>query len=373
VKAARLHAPGERLRIEDVPVPEPGPGDVLVRVSAAGICGSDLHIQDGENPLPAYPRTLGHEIAGVVERTGPTLIVGGAPALGAASGSHDATAVFRPGDRVCADFLVICGECGFCRAGRSSLCRRREGLGIARDGGFAEFVVVPALDLVRVPDAVPLEWAALATDAVATPFHAITKRSSVGFGDPAVVVGLGGLGTNAVRILRSLGAHPIVGVDPDEAARQRALAAGADAVAAPESAAGALAGAVHVAGRPDPATGADAAAPVTVFDFVGGTSTVELACTLAGRGGTVVVVGLRAEPLTIGLGSVAVRDELSVVGSYAFDVDEVREVVARLADRRLDLEGAITHRLALDDVNDGLDLLRDRSGSPSRVVITSFS
>lgn len=339
MRAARLHSIGSELTIDDIPKPIAAPGEVVVSVVAAGICGSDLHIIDGENPLPTYPRVLGHEIAGEVDEIGEGVVL------------------FARGDRVCIDFLLTCGDCRFCRSGRESLCANREGIGVQRDGGFAEYVAVPERNLVRVPDGVPLEHAAIATDALATPFHAISKRARVRPGQGAVVIGLGGLGLNAVRLLTVFGADPIVGIDPDEGSRERAVRAGAHFVFDPR---GEELGTWLARRRSEIAT---------AFDFVGAAATVEQACRVVARGGRVVVVGLGAETLRMPPATAVVREELEVVGSYSFEREEIRDLMAMLERGDVDVSDSISHRIGLEDVNEGIHRLRSRDGAPSRIVL----
>lgn len=335
--AARLHGPGGKLVVEDVPTPSPERGEVLVRVVAAGICGSDLHILEGDSPLDAYPRVLGHEIAGVVERVG----------YGVAD--------WRPGDRVCVDFLVSCGECDRCRQGRESLCRTRAGLGAQRDGGFAEYVCVPARNLVRVPETVPLAHAALATDALATPYHAIDKRAHLRPGQGVAVIGLGGLGLNALELLGLYNVSPLIAFDVDPGSRARAEAAAACDTFDPR--------------EYDVRQGLGLRRIETVLDFVGSPETVEFATRLVDRGGRVVVVGLSHENLELTTGMRFVRDEVELVGSYAFEREEIREIVAHLASGRLDVAASITHRVPLEEINRGVEILAARTGAPGRIVV----
>lgn len=334
--AARLHGPGQPLRVERVPVPEPGPDEVRVRVVAAGICGSDLHLLDGESPLDAYPRTLGHEIAGVVDAVGAAVID------------------WKAGARVCIDFLVSCGECIFCRAGRESLCRSRRGLGAQLDGGFAEFVRVPARNLVLVPDGVDLRTAAIATDAVATPYHAIRTRARPRPGAGVVVIGLGGLGLNALQVLRLYSAGPVIGVDRDPASRARAAEMGVRAFAP---------------GDPELVAKARQLGPEIVLDLVGSPETVELAGRIVDRGGRVVVVGLAGGELRLADGMRFVRDEVEIVGSYAFEREEIRELLEHVAAGRLEVSASITHLVALTDINQAVEMLRSRHEAPGRILV----
>lgn len=339
--AARLHRPHEALSLDEIPVPRPGDREVLVKVEAAGICGSDLHIIDGETLLPTFPRTLGHEVAGTI------------------AGLGSEVRRLREGDRVCIDFLVNCGDCEFCRKGRESLCRIRSGLGVEVDGGFAEYVAAPARNVIPVPDCIPPDQAAVTTDALATPYHAISKRAQVRPGEGVAVIGLGGLGTQALQLLRLYGAQPIVGIDPDPASRERARRQGATRTFDPTGAEFA-----------DWAAEAPSSRSVkTVFDFHGSPHTVRQAIEIVDRGGRVVVVGLSRAPLQVVDGAAFVREEVEVVGSYAFERQEIVELLRLLELGLLDVSEAISHRLELAQINDAISRLRSRAGGPARIVV----
>src|SRR5512134_1316208 len=193
MRAIRLHRPGRPLAAESLPTPEPGPQDVLVRVRAAGICHSDAHYRAGVAPA-RLPCTLGHEVAGVIEACGGLV-----------------TDV-RPGDRVCLNYLVTCGECGFCRTGHEQFCVRGEMIGKHRDGGFAEFICVPARGVLPLPEAVSFEHGAVLMCSSATALHAINK-ARVGRGDTVAVFGAGGLGASAIQLARLRGARAVYAVD----------------------------------------------------------------------------------------------------------------------------------------------------------------
>lgn len=207
MRAARLYAPGERPRVVDVPVPEPGPGEIRVAVRAGGICGSDVHIVRGSTTTGPLPLTLGHETAGVVDAAGPGVTLP------------------RPGTPVTLTAGYGCGTCAACAAGTENTCPELSIPGISRDGGQAGYVVVPARSAVPLPAGLDPAVAAILADAVATPYHAI-RRSGVCRGHTAAVFGLGGLGLAAARILTSVIGAEVIGVDTSAAARQRAAAFG---------------------------------------------------------------------------------------------------------------------------------------------------
>ena len=336
--AVRFHGAGTRPVLEDVPVPSPGAGEVRVRVRACGICGSDVHIVHGVTPTGALPLTLGHEPSGVVDDPGDS--------------------AWEAGARVSVAAGYGCGECALCRADRENICPRLHIPGITRDGAQATYVVVPARALVALPDAVDFATGAIVTDAVATPFHAI-RRSGVAPGQTAAVYGLGGLGLHAVAILKQVYGVRVIGVDVLPAARERALAFGADEVV--DSSDGRPAKAV----REMTGGGAD-----VTFELVGAAAVTDQAVKSLRPGGTCTVVGVTPERLALGLPqALLVAGELRLQGSFGCSRAELAELIGLVADGSLDLAGTITHRYALADFDAGLRTLETKEGDPIRVVV----
>lgn len=186
----------DRFGVRDWPDPRPGPGDVLVALTRVGICGSDVHFAIERSVRPSFvPIVLGHEPAGRVLEVGPDV---------------DEALIGR---RVAVIAMVACHRCDLCRSGRARLCRRREVLGADRHGCWAEFVSVPERNVLPIPDGLPDDVAAVATDAVATALHAVRTRGAVGPGARVAIWGAGGLGSCAVAIARTLGAARIDVVD----------------------------------------------------------------------------------------------------------------------------------------------------------------
>jgi 2-desacetyl-2-hydroxyethyl bacteriochlorophyllide A dehydrogenase len=340
--ASRFHGPGAPLALERVRRPAPGPGEVLVEVHAAGLCGSDVHIAiEGTTPTARVPITLGHESAGMVAALG------------------DGVEGWAPGARVVVSPLIACGTCPRCRVGRFSICERRTLVGIHVDGGLAEYLAVPADTLVALPDAVSFEVGAIITDAVATPYHALQDRAVLRAGESVAVVGVGGLGQHAVQLARLMGASTIVAVDVRPAALDRALAAGA--THAVDGAAPDVPARVRAAAG---GAGVDVAA-----EFVGLARTVETAVACTRPGGRVVVAGIAAEPFVLPTPSAFVRDEIALLGSYGFTKASIEQLVDLAAAGRLDLEASVTHRFALAQADDALRVLHTKAGDPGRVVV----
>jgi propanol-preferring alcohol dehydrogenase len=273
MRAVRMTAPGT-LELLDVPVPEAGPGEVLLRVGAVGACHSDLHILHAPEGMFPVPVTLGHEIAGTVESVG-----------GGVSG-------WSPGDRVAVYGIIGCGHCRACLRGLENQCKvvPLGGIGISRDGGLAEYVVVPASRLLHVGD-MDLVRAAPLTDAGLTPYHAIElARDKLRPGTTCVVIGIGGLGHMAVQILVATTAVRIVAVDTSMAALDLATRMGAQHVvpAGPDAV-----DRIRELVGPAP-DGAD-----VVLDFVGAQPTVDTARQVVATGGQVLLVGLAGGTLPV--------------------------------------------------------------------------
>jgi len=194
MKAIRLVKIGQPLEAQEIPVPPIGDRDILVRVRAAGICHSDAHYRAGTSPVRTPPVTPGHEVAGVVEQAG-----------------QGVTAV-KPGDRVALHYLVTCGACRYCAAGHEQFCPTAAMIGKHRDGGYAEYIAVPACNAVPLPEAIPFEQGAILMCSSATSFHAL-RKSRLQPGETAAIFGLGGLGMSAVQLARAFGALEVYAVD----------------------------------------------------------------------------------------------------------------------------------------------------------------
>jgi propanol-preferring alcohol dehydrogenase len=180
---------GGTLQVATRPVRRPGPGEVLVAVRASGLCSTDLHLLSGRQRLGELPRIVGHELAGEVVELG------------------DGVTHWRLGDRVTAALDVTCGRCRHCLAGETQLCRAMRRIGFERDGGHAEYVVVPAANLVSLPAGIAYEAAAILPDAVACMYHSLIHQGGVSIGTRVLILGVGGLGIHGVQIARSAGAE----------------------------------------------------------------------------------------------------------------------------------------------------------------------
>ena len=322
--AARLHAAGRPLALDDVPVPDPGPDEVRVRVRAAGVCGTELHFTEGLYAPSRSPMTLGHEAAGTVDAVG------------------SAVEGWAEGDRVAVYYYLFCGACRWCVRGRQNLCLAPRGvLAFAADGAFAEHVVVPAHCLVRLPHSLDFSQAAPLCCAGTTAIHALTE-ARVEVGDVVVVQGAGGVGLATVQEARRRGAV-VVAVSRDAARREAALVAGAAAAVDPAGLPGAVA---DLSGG----QGAD-----VVVEMAGVTATLRAGVAVLGKRGRLVLVGYSADSLTVSpLGLVV--SEQSVVASVGCTLAELGDAVALAAAGQL--TPPVTGTLPLAEVNTALDRLR---------------
>jgi 2-desacetyl-2-hydroxyethyl bacteriochlorophyllide A dehydrogenase len=344
MRAARFHRATRELTVQDVPMPQPGPGEVLVRVHAAGICASDLHMIDGVLPdFPLDDVTPGHEASGTIAQVG------------------SAVPFWQPGQRV----LLLAGRnCGVCRhcigTGGSGACLNPMVMGQNYDGGWAEHIVVPFGVLVALPAGIPFEQAALIPDAVATPFTDLINRGGLRVGEMVGLWGIGGLGVHAVQIARLAGAALIIAIDPIEAARQRALELGADHALNPDTAdvrAEVL--------RLTEGDGLDLA-----VDLAGVNSALDQAVSCLGRYGRAVIIGMCLDPVRLTEPSVMLGYmNHAVKGHDGYEPRDIAQLVRLVASGRLDLSRSVSHVVSLEDVAEGVGRLRTKAGNPVRIVV----
>ena len=336
MKAAVLHAPGD-LRVEDVPVPDIGPDDVLVRVMAAGICGSDIGrvMVTGTYRFPTIP---GHEFAGQVERTGSNV-------------TH-----LAPGDRVAVAPLMPCFECEWCRSGKFSLCDSYDFLGSRSNGAFAEFLKAPARNVLKIPDSVSYDVAATIEPA-AIILHGIHKLD-VSLGDAVAVVGCGALGYFALQFAKLSGAQPLIAIDVDEDKLTLARKVGADVCINPakEDALAAVKAATQGRGVQ------------LALECAGSSAGRDLSILVTAKQGTVMLYGTAYGDVTFAEKAFArmVREELQVVGSWnsyslPFPGKEWFDIIGLLRTNRLLVEPLISHRATLDEAPAIFKALKSRT------------
>jgi propanol-preferring alcohol dehydrogenase len=342
---------GEPLQLNEKPTPQPVGTEVLLKVKAAGVCHSDLHIWDGYYELGGgkrlqllergikLPLTMGHENVGEVVAVGP-----------------DAKGV-KVGDVRLANPWIGCGECMVCKRGEENLCKTPRNLGVFADGGYASHVMVPhPRHLFDIGTLTPVQAAPLACSGI-TAFSALKKVGPVIKDEPVVIMGAGGLGLMAIALHKAMGGKSVVMVDIDPAKREAALKAGAIAA---------------IDGR-----AADAAKQIqaatnggawSVIDFVGSSDTVKLAIDgLVVKGGKVIIVGLFGGDITVSTPFFPMR-AMTIQGSYVGSLPEMKELLELVS--RTGVPPVPLRERPLDEVNEALNDLR--AGKViGRVVLTT--
>lgn len=344
MKAAVLHAPGD-LRVEEVPVPRPAAGEVLVKIGAAGICGSDIGrvMVTGTYRFPTIP---GHEFAGTVAELG------------------EGVEGLALGDTVAVAPLIPCRRCEWCRAGKFSLCDDYNFVGSRRDGAFAQYLCAPAENVLKVPSGVSPEVAATIEPA-AIILHGIHKLD-IKLGDAVAVVGCGALGFFALQFAKLSGARPLIAIDVDEEKLGLARQVGADTCINPAK--------TDAVAAIRAATG-DRGVAISL-ECAGSGPGRDLAILAAAKQGKVMLYGTAYGDVTFAEKAFAriVREELEVIGSWnsyslPFPGKEWFDIIGLLADGRLVVDPLITHRAALEEAPKIFKALKERTFGPYHKII----
>ena len=284
MRAVQLIQIGKHLENKEVPIPEIGAQDVLIRVAAAGICHSDVHYRAGVSKIDNLPVTLGHEVAGIVERVG------------------EKVTKVAPGDRVCVHYLVHCGSCAFCVQGLEQFCRAVQMIGKHRDGGYAEFIKVPARNAFALPEEISLEAGAIMMCSSATSLHALNK-ARLKPGESVAIFGFGGLGFSSLQLARALdcGEIYVVEINPSKLTSARKL--GATAI---DANAGDPVDQIKEATK---GNGVDIS-----LELIGSAKTMRQAVQCLGALGRAALVGLTAESMSILPYSELINKEAEIIG-----------------------------------------------------------
>jgi propanol-preferring alcohol dehydrogenase len=341
MKAVRLVKTGSPLEEDEIEIPSLGVRDVLLRVKGAGICHSDAHYRAGVSPVNPLPLTLGHEVAGVVEETG-------ADVRG-----------FTVGNRACVHYLVTCGRCIFCEGGTEQFCPTGQMIGKHRDGGYAEFVIVPERSLFHLPDEIPFEQGAILMCSSATSLHALNK-ARLRPGETVAIFGVGGLGVSALQLARHFGAAEVFAVEINPRKLDLAERFGAIPVRA------SLVNPVEQLQELTRGRGVDVA-----LELVGLPVTMRQAVQSLAILGRAALVGLTRETFEVAPYSELLNKEAEIIGVSDHLASEIPLLLDLARTGKLDLSQGIIRTALLEAgaVNGVLDRL-EKFGDDARVVIT---
>ncbi len=340
MRAVRLVQPGHPLELQEIDRPQTCARDVLVRVRAAGICHSDAHYRAGRSSVQPLPMTLGHEVAGVVEAVGREV------------------ANFKPGDRVCVHYLATCGECSYCQRGFEQFCPSGAMIGKHRNGGYAEFMVMPARSVFHLPDEIQFDQGAILMCSSATSLHAL-NQARLQPGESVAVFGIGGLGVSAIQIARALGAGDVYAVDINPVKLDLARRFGAIPVNAQN------ADPVEAIRRLTQGRGVDVA-----LELIGLPLTMRQAVRALAIRGRAVIAGITEKSFEIAPYDELLNKEAEIIGVADHLAQELPLLLELARRRKLDLSGVVTRTVPLDAraINETLDRLEQFSNDV-RVVI----
>ncbi len=340
MKALRLIAPHHPLELHDVPVPAPGPDDVLIRVRAAGICHSDAHYRNGVAQLQRLPLTLGHEVAGTIAELGANV------------------RSLSRGQRVCVHYLATCGTCAWCAGGHEQFCGTGQMIGRHRDGGMAECIVMPAASVFPLPDTISFAHGAVMMCSSATALHAL-RKARLAPGETVAVFGVGGLGASAVQLARALGAAVVFAVDIN--ADKLALA---EQLGAAPVNARALDPVAEIR-RATGGRGVDVA-----LELIGLPQTMQQSVRVLNKMGRTALAGLTRQPLAVDPYYEVINQEAEIIGVSDHLAAEIPKLLRYATNGQLQLDRIVTRHVPLDAaaINAVLDDL-DRFGSAARTVV----
>jgi propanol-preferring alcohol dehydrogenase len=330
MKAAVFHGTGKGLKVEDIPVPQISEDQILVKVAACGVCHTDLHyIDHGVPTFKKPPIVLGHETSGIVEEVG-----------------GNVTNV-KKGQRVLIPAVLTCGKCLACRQGRENICYDMKMLGNHFDGAYAEYVAVPAKDVLDLPASIPLEEASIIADAISTPFHAVKNRARVQPGDTVVVFGCGGVGINAIQLASAVGGY-VIAVDINERKLEWAAQFGAAKTINASKVERVSKEVKKLTGG-----GADIA-----MEVIGNPQTIEEAFECVRIGGRLCVVGYTHEKIAVVAGKIMFK-ELEIVGSLGCRPVDYVPLIRMVEQGKIDLKRLVTHRFSLEEIGKAFEVMKE--------------
>lgn len=339
MKAAVFYGPNQPLQVEDVPTPKPGPGEILVKVAACGVCHTDLHyIDHGVPTFKKPPLVLGHECTGTV------------------AGLGAGVSEVKEGARVLLPAVLPCGRCTYCRQGRENICQNMKMFGNDVDGAYAEYVLAPAKDVFPFPEDLPLIEGCIIADAITTPYHAVKNRARVQPGDSVVVFGCGGVGLNVVQVAAAVGGL-VIAVDVVDSKLEWAKKLGARHTI----------NAKQVQDVPREVRRLTGGGAEIAIEAIGRPATMEQAFACLRTGARLVVVGYTNDNMTLNAGRTMYR-EMEVLGSLGCRPVDYPKVIELARIGKLQVQPLVTHRFPLDRINDAFDTLRQGESIRSVVI-----
>jgi L-iditol 2-dehydrogenase len=339
MKAAVLSKP-YKIGIKNVPIPQIGENEVLIKVEACGICGSDVHAYEGNHFMVTYPRVLGHEFAGIIVETGPKV--------------KD----LKAGDRVCAETNIPCGECYLCKNGNARLCKNKLVNGFNLDGGLAQYAKIPEQNAVLLPANVTTEDAALAQP-IGVGYHAIMDRTQLKSGNYIAVFGAGAIGLGVMVVAKSVGAKVIM-IDLLDHKLQVSLVMGADYIVCP--------GEEDLQQRVMEITngvGVD-----YVFECVGGgqSTTIQQAVDIVKCSGSIVVVGTFAhKEMAVNINGIRAK-EIDLKGSHG-QYGTYEHCIDLVGNGKANVRPMYTHELRLKDIEVGIKMIKEHKDGIIKALI----
>lgn len=326
MKAAVFKKANSPLVIENVPMPEINDDEVLVKVVACGVCHTDLHYIDHRVPtFKKPPLILGHEASGIIEES--------------------KSSKFKKGDRVLLPAVFSCGKCEFCKNGRENLCKNMLMPGNSINGAFAQYIKVPAKDVITMPDEIPLEEGCIIADAISTPYHAVINRAQITQGDKVLVIGCGGVGINVVQIAALVGAE-VTACDINNSKLKLAQELGAKYIINPvktplKNFLKQNGGLVDV-----------------VFEVTGKPETVELGYKSLKPAGMLCIIGYTNRDISINPAKIMFFEQ-EIIGSIGCPVSDYPRVINLVKYGKININKLIANKYELEDINKALDDLRE--------------
>jgi 2-desacetyl-2-hydroxyethyl bacteriochlorophyllide A dehydrogenase len=326
---------GKDIRIEDVPTPKIKDDEVLVRVKAVSICGSDVHAYRGVSKRRTPPLVMGHEFSGEIVKLGKSV------------------KGFKEGTRVVIEPILTCGICRLCRLGRNNICENMSLVGLHLSGAFSEYVSIPASKCHTLPDTVSFEEASL-VEPLAVAVHAVTL-ASLETNEDVCILGSGAVGLMTLQVVNDIGAKKLFVIDTLEYRLDLAKKLGATRTIN--------------AKKEDPVKEVLAHGGVnTVFEAVGHQKTVQQTLSMVQKGGKVIIIGMLDATMELGMLDVTVK-EIEIRGSYGYTSKDFKQALTLITKGKVEVKSLITHVLPLHDIAKGFDMLSQGSENVIKVVL----